>query len=173
MAIIVGQVLVTSVRITYDSCIFTMITVVPCPTTMLAGENAGLIPNAIYIIHVYGASSTAKVNECLRNGYAIWITKHIADNWGFRVIKTVITDGPPVARSKAYFNSSTVKMCIISTTPQTDVQGIWGWWKARLVSWLNHSINAHCASKTILSEKSYNYGFFCFFEQYWSVRACN
>ena len=31
----------------------------------------------------------------------------------------------------------------------------------------------HCAFKTILSEKSYNYGFFCIFEQYWGVRACN
>ena len=31
----------------------------------------------------------------------------------------------------------------------------------------------HCAFEKILSGKSYNCGFFCIFEQYWDVRACN
>ena len=31
----------------------------------------------------------------------------------------------------------------------------------------------HCAFEKNLSGKSYNCGFFCIFEQYWDVRACN
>ena len=121
---------VTSVKWkTSDSCIFIMFTVAIAPAGILTVKNASFVSSTIQIIHKNGSISSAKVDMGPFFDDAVWVTKHLADNWGFSVIEIVVTNCPPVARATAHFNSSAVVLCRFGPTHQTDVKGTWGWWR--------------------------------------------